>query len=166
MEQSAGQGYPFAEYKMGCYYLYGLEGVVAMNNEKATEWLTKAVDNNYPYAMLEMGDYYLYNFGETGERAKAFDYYRRAAEQDCVSEGLGLCYEYGFGTEVNEGEAFKYYLKAAGDGQRDAQYELGNCYLTGKGVDKNETLAMEWFEKAADNGHVMAQKITGRRRRK
>jgi TPR repeat protein len=153
MELSANQGYSYAEYKMGCYYLYGLEGGVAVNNEKATEWLAKAVDNKYPYAMIEMGDYYLYNFGGTGEQAKAFDYYRKAAEQDCVNEGLGLCYEFGFGTEVNEGEAFKYYLKASEDGYSRAKYNTGLCYYFGYGVKENYGEAYRWFNDAANEEH-------------
>lgn len=153
MEQSASQGYPYAEYKVGCYYLYGLEGAVTSNYEKALEWLSKAVGDGYPYAMLEMGDYYLYNYDGTDEQAKAFDYYRQAAEQECVNEGIGLCYEYGFGVEINEGEAFKYYLKASEDGYIRAKYNAGLCYYFGYGVKENFGEAYRWFNDAANEEH-------------
>ncbi|MDR1161533.1 MAG: sel1 repeat family protein [Tannerellaceae bacterium] len=156
MEQSANLGYAYAEYKMGCYYLYGLEGAIAKHNEKAVEWLTKATDKNHPYAMIEMGDYYLYNVGGSGEQAKAFDYYLKAAGQGCVNEGLGVCYEYGFGVEVNEGEAFKYYLKASEDGYVRAKYYAGICYYFGYGVKENFGEAYRWFNDAANEEHIAA----------
>ncbi len=155
MLQSAENGYPYAQYKVGCYYLYGLDGIQT-DYEKAVEWFTKAVDNDYPYAMLEMGDYYLYNYGGTDERAKAYEYYVKAAENDVVNEGLGLCLEYGYGVESNEGEAFKYYLKAAEDDYVRGKYNVALCYYFGYGVKENRNEAYRWFNDASNEEHTGA----------
>ena len=149
MLQAAEQDYAYAQYKVGCYYAYGLENVES-DSKKAIEWLMKAAEQDYPHALLEIGNYYLYDYDEIGEEEKAFEYYQRAAQQDFVNEGLGLCYDYGYGVEENEAEAFKYYLKAAEDGYTRAKFNVGRCYYFGNGVKENYNEAFRWFCDAAD----------------
>ncbi len=161
MQQSAGLGYEYGEYKLGCYYLYGLEGV-NIDYDKAVEWLTKAAEKDYPYAMLEMGDFYLYDYAGKDEQAKAYSYYEKAAEQDVINEGLGLCYEYGFGVERNDAEAFKYYLKAAEDEYVRGKYNAALCYYFGYGVKENFNEAYRWFNEAAQQQHTGAVYYKGK----
>ena len=71
------------------------------------EWYEKAVANEIPMAMLRMGEYYLYDYDSLNESEKAFAYFKKAAEYEWYSEGLGICYEMGIGVEDNETEAFK-----------------------------------------------------------
>lgn len=153
MKASAEKGLPYAEYKTGYYYMYGLEGV-PVDYKEAVDWLTKAGDDDYPYASLELGDFYLYDFGESGEQEKAYAFYEKAARQDCVNEGLGLCLENGWGVEANEGEAFKYYLKAAEDGYIRAMFYTGLAYYFGTGVKQNYPEAFRWFNDAANQEHI------------
>lgn len=155
MKQAAERDYPYAQYKTGCYYMYGLEGV-PVNYPEAVAWHTQAIENDYPYSMLELGDYYLYDYEQKDEQAKAYPLYERAARQGCVNEGLGICLEYGYGVETNEGESFKYYLKAAEDGYVRAMHYTGLCYYFGTGVKENNSEAFRWFNEAAGNGNIGA----------
>lgn len=153
MKASAEKGFPYAEYKTGYYYMYGLEGV-AVDYKEALHWLTKASESDYPYAWLELGDFYLYDFDGREEQEKAYAYYEKAARQDCVNEGLGLCLENGWGVEANEGEAFKYYLKAAEDGYIRAMFYTGLAYYFATGVKQNYPEAFRWFNDASNEGHI------------
>lgn len=148
MKRAAGQDQAYAQYRLGYYYMYGLEHLPA-DYTQALHWLQRAADNGQPDALLELGDYYLYDYEDKGEQPKAYPYYRKAAELDCVNDGLGLCLEYGYGVEVNEGEAFKYYLKGAEDGFIRAMFRVGLCYYYGTGVKENKREAFRWFSEAA-----------------
>ena len=57
------------------------------------EWYEKAEANEIPMAMLRMGEYYLYDYDSLNESEKAFAYFKKAAEYEWYSEGLGICYE-------------------------------------------------------------------------
>ncbi len=151
MTRAAEQGYPYAQYKLGYYYYYGL---TEQDIEKGLEWFNRAYGQGYPYAALMLGDYYLYNHGNEGEYSKAFDYYKYAESQDCISEGLGICYEYGLGVDENNTEAFKYYSLAAERGYTAAKYRLGLCYKYGTGTTENPEQAFYWFSQAAEDEHT------------
>ena len=115
MMKAAEQDYGYAQFKMGDYYFFGC-GPCLEDNKKAMEWYEKAVANEIPMAMLRMGEYYLYDYDSLNESEKAFAYFKKAAEYEWYSEGLGICYEMGIGVEDNETEAFKYYTLAADNG--------------------------------------------------
>lgn len=153
IKQAAEQDLPDAQYRLGYYYMYGLEPIPA-DYTQALHWLRLAADHGQPYALLELGDYYLYDYEEIQERWKAYPYYRKAAELDCVNDGLGICLEYGYGVEVNEREAFNYYLKGAGSGFLGAMFRVGVCYYYGTGVKENKREAFRWFNQAAGEGEV------------
>lgn len=162
MKQAA-EEVPYAQYRLGYYYMYGLEHQ-PVDYAEALKWLALAAENEQPYAMLELGDYYLYDYESKGEQSKAYPYYQQAAEQDCVNEGLGICLEYGYGVETNEGEAFKYYLKAAEDGYLRAMYRAGLCYYYGTGVKENKNEAFRWFNEAAGHDEIASIYYKGKMR--
>ncbi|WP_128331470.1 tetratricopeptide repeat protein [Apibacter sp. HY039] len=149
---AAEQGYPFAQYKVGCYYYYGL---IENNREKALEWLSISCQSGYPYAALFLGDYYLYD-AET-DNNKAFEYYCIAEENGIVSEGLGVCYEYGIGVDENSQEAFRWYKFAAEKGSIGSKYRLGLAYKYGMGTEENLAESFVWFQDAAQEGNFHAQ---------
>lgn len=161
MKAAAEGGYTYAEYKTGCYYLYGLEGVPT-DYPEAFKWLSLAAESDYPHALLELGDFYLYDYEGKEEYEKAYSFYERAARQEVVNEGLGVCLEYGYGTEINEGEAFKYYLKAAEDGYIRGMNYTALCYYYGTGVKENYPEAYRWFNDAANQGHITATYFKGK----
>lgn len=161
MAQAAELGYGYAQYKMGDYYFFGY-GPCLEDNKKAVEWYEKAVENDIAMAMLRMGDYYLYDYDSLNESEKAFAFYKKAAEFEWYSEGLGICYEMGIGVEDNETEAFKYYTLAADNGNAMSMYRTGLCYYNGVGVKENYAEAYRWFADAAGNENIGAAYYLGK----
>ncbi len=161
MKRAAELQYTYAEYKTGCYYVYGMEGV-PVDYPEGFKWLIKAAESDYPYANLELGDYFLYDYEGKEEYERAYPYYVKAAQNEVINEGLGVCLEYGYGTEVNEGEAFKYYLKGAEDGYIRAMYYVALCYYYGTGVKENYPEAFRWFNDAANQGHNLGVYYKGK----
>ncbi|MBZ4190129.1 tetratricopeptide repeat protein [Niabella beijingensis] len=159
MERAAGFNYVYAQYATGRYYLHGY---VQVNSAKGLEWLEKAAAYEYPYALLELGDYYMFDYDRVEQYDKAFDYYRRAKEQQVYSDGLGLCYEYGIGVETAPATAFNEYTLAAEYGNSNAKYRLGRCYYDGFGTDKNLETAFRWFGESANEGNDHAKLYLGR----
>lgn len=155
MQQAAEKEYTYGQYKLGTYYYYGLKEV---DLEKAKYWFEKSNEQGYPYSALMLGDFYLYNIEGKDEPdyGKSFQYYKQAADQGVVSEGIGVCYEYGFGVEANETEAFKYYTLAAAENYVPAKYRLGLCYKYGTGTSINMVEAYRWLSDAAQNGNIYA----------
>lgn len=154
MTRAADSGYPYAQYKVGYYYHYGL---IETDLGKAIEWYNKAYNQGYPYAAIMLGEYYLYNHGDDRDYDKAFAYFKFAEENDCITEGIGLCYEYGLGVEANETQAFKYYHLAAEEDYTSAKYRLGLCYKYGTGTTENMEEAYNWLSEAAEDGNLNAQ---------
>lgn len=150
MMKAAAQEYAYAQYKTGYYYMYGY-GNLETDYAKAIEWYEKAIANDNIQALIEMGDYYLYDYDRLGQFDKAFPYYRKALDDDLVTEGLGICFACGYGTEKNEAEAFKYYLMAAEDGYTRAMYRTALCYYKGWGIKENPEEAYRWMADAARN---------------
>jgi len=159
MERAAGLNYVYAQYATGRYYMHGY---VQPDSAKGLEWLEKAAAVEYPYALLELGDYYMFDYDRVEQYDKAFDYYRRAKDQQVYSDGLGLCYEYGIGTETAPAAAFNEYTLAAEYGNSNAKYRLGRCYYDGFGTDKNLEAAFRWFGESAHEGNDHAKVYLGR----
>lgn len=155
MKQAADLNYGYAQFKMGDYNLFSY-GPCLEDNKQAVEWYKKAIENEVPIAMIRMGEYYLYDYDQLNESEKAFDYFKKAAEYEWYSEGLGICYEMGIGVEDSETEAFKYYTLAANSGNVTSMYRTGLCYYNGVGVKENYAEAYRWFNDAAGNENIPA----------
>lgn len=158
MEKAAENGIPYAQYKLGYYYYFG---IVEADMEKGLEWLRKAHENGSPLAALTLGDHYLYSRGDEDDNAEGFSYYKSAEKQGYVSEGIGLCYQYGIGVEQNYTEAFKYYNMAADLGYTSAKYRVGLCHKYGNGTVKSMSEAYGWLLQAAEEGNSNAQYEVG-----
>jgi TPR repeat protein len=154
MAYAAEQNHPFAQYKLGIYYYYGM---VEQNMEKGLEYLEKAYENGSEYAAAALGDHFMYNGNENTDRDNAFQYYKYAAEHDYITEGVGLCYQYGIGVEQNATEAFKYYSIAADRDYTAAKYRLGLCYKHEIGTSENLAEAYGWLLAAAEEDHRTAE---------
>jgi eukaryotic-like serine/threonine-protein kinase len=93
---------------------------------------------------------------------RAFDWYRKSANQGYVKAefNLAVMYDNGEGTPPNKAEAFNWYYRAAEKNYASAQLDVGLIYRNGmNGVTKDEQLARQWLGKAAasDNPEI-AQK--------
>jgi len=153
MEKAAMKNISFAQYKLGIYYYYEFP---EYDLEKAKEWFIRASETDYAYADLYLGDIYLY-YSQNNDEAKAYYHYKKAAANDCYSEGLGVCYYYGYGTESDEQEAFKAFLKGAQANYTKAKYYLARCYKDGEGVTANLQEAYKWMEEASEAEYAPAQ---------
>lgn len=161
IRRAAGLGDGLAQLKLGDYCLLGFD-TQQEDPAQALTWYTQAADCGLPAALLRLGDYYLYDYGQSGEKPKAFAYYREAASKGICNEGLGLCYELGIGTPQDAVEAFNAYRQAAEDGVPQAMYRLGLCYANGYGIVQNDKEARRWLRQAADAGSEAALKMLER----
>lgn len=159
MTAAAEIGFGYAQYKLGCYYLYayGLEKDV----ELAKYWLEKANENGSALAMLTLGDYYLYGYEEDQPYDLAFPYYQKAEELGYVSEGLGICYQFAIGVERDEQKAFQFYKIAVERGYDAAYFRLGLCYYYGIGTEKDYVEAVYYLREVADRGNLEAASYVG-----
>lgn len=149
---------PYAQYKLGYYYYFGL---VEVDMAKGLEWLHKAYANGSPLAAILLGDHCLYARADEDDRTESFHYYKAAEEQGYVSEGIGLCYQYGIGVEQNQAEAFKYFNQAADLGYASAKYQVGLCHMNGIGTVKSMSEAYCWLLQSAEAGNINAQYDVG-----
>ncbi len=122
-------------------------------------WETAARAKN-GYGAWLIGTCYENGIGRTKDPAKAFLYYKQAAERgfDVAENEVGLCYLKGNGVEKNFSEALAWFRKAAQKGRPSGLYNVGRCYENGFGVSPNIAEAKKWYEKAAATGYIPAQK--------
>ncbi|WP_243832664.1 tetratricopeptide repeat protein [Myroides indicus] len=160
MSAAAEAGIGYAQYKIGCYYTYGM--LENSDIEVGKEWFEQASHNGSPLAMLALGDYYLYGYGQEKEYEKALPYYQMAEERNYLSEGIGICYQFGLGVEKDENKAFNYYKEAASRGYGAASFRLGLCYLYGNGTPEDTIEAFFHLREAADAGNMDAAGYVGK----
>ncbi|MDR2563533.1 MAG: hypothetical protein LBC98_06270 [Prevotellaceae bacterium] len=158
MSLAAEQNVHYAQYKLGCYYYYGLG---EQDMERGLAYLHAAYDNGSPLAALIIGDHHLYARQEGLDFRESFRYYKFAEERGYLSEGLGLCYRYGVGTEENEAEAFKIFSIAANRGYTAAKYNLALCHKQGYGTPLSQSEAYLWMLQAAEEENRNAEYEVG-----
>ncbi|RGB35810.1 hypothetical protein C1646_758914, partial [Rhizophagus diaphanus] len=119
------------------------------NYEKSVCYLQKAAENGCKFAQFNLGGCYQLGHGVRKDIRKAFELYKRSAEQEYINAQSQLIYYYGYGlgTEINRVKAFELVKIIADKGFKHAQYLLGLHYRTGEGVDKDEIKAFNLFEK-------------------
>ena len=108
--------------------------------------------------MNNLGDCYYNGEGTDQDYKKAFEWFKKGAEEGNASamSNLGCCYYKGKGTDKNYSNAFEWYKKAAEQGNADAMNRLGDCYKSGEGTDKDESKALKWYKKGAEQGNAYA----------
>lgn len=90
---------------------------------------------------------------------KAFEYYKKSAEQGYApaQARLGLLYNFGAGVTKDLKQAILWCRKAAEQGDVSGQNFLGIMYANGEGVAKDLMQAAYWYQKAAEQGVASAQ---------
>ncbi len=123
-------------------------------------------------AQVWLAGAYYYANGVERDYSKAFEWYKKAAEQEeyliqhyILAKTLAEMYEKGEGVEKNIDEAHKWYLKVfeyckkkAEQGDYNAQYHLAEMYEKGKGVEKNINEAIKWYQKVVEVGERSSYK--------
>jgi len=124
--------------------------------------LQKAKDGDAA-SQNNVGDAYYNGKGVSKDYKKAFEWFRKAAEQgyEYGCYNVGHAYETGNGVKQDYSQAFKWYLKAAEQGFAKAQYAIGRLYDLGLGVTQDYSQAFKWYLKAANQGHPIAQEQVG-----
>ncbi|CAI2164472.1 8382_t:CDS:2 [Funneliformis geosporum] len=187
----------FELYKMAANKGYNIaQNCVDIDEIKTFEYYKKSAEKEYVDAQFQLAYCYNKGFGTRINKLKAFELYRisagkgyrmgvqkdetkafelfkRSAEQECLNAQfeLGFCYDEGIGTEINKLKAFELYKMAADkenntaqcnlgyfyENSEDVHYYLGNFYMLGMGVEKDEAIAFEYYKKSAEKGYSIAQ---------
>ena len=94
-------------------------------------------------------------------RKKAFEWFRKAAEQGLppAQFNLGNSYRLGEGVKMDKSRAVGWYRKAAEQGMAEAQCNLALCYSDGEGVERDAETFMYWLDKSAAQDSEMAATI-------
>ncbi|WP_293955997.1 MULTISPECIES: tetratricopeptide repeat protein [unclassified Sphingobacterium] len=106
-----------------------------------------------------LGMCYEFGIGIEAQPAKAFEYYKQAAErgnQEAIYR-LGRCLYFGIGTEIDKTAAYSQFIEVAQQGNIYACYFVGLQLLDGEGVPTDLHDGIEWLMKAADADHADAQ---------
>lgn len=93
----------------------------------------------------------------TKDRAKAFELYKKAANQGHAESqtNLAIMYQEGEVVRQNISEYIKWLKSAASQKETRAQALLGVAYEFGnQGLNKDYAIAKEWYGKSCDNGNV------------
>lgn len=119
-------------------YQLGLKYLNEQNQERALFWIEKAANQGLADAQTHLGlllEPSPYSFGEEADKkAKAaFEWYKKAAEQNHALGMICLAQAYGFGsgTERNEAKAKEWYQKAVDTKNPEAQYLVGDMLING-----------------------------------
>lgn len=139
--QSAEQGDVSAQYNLGVLY--------STDQELPDE--TPKMDRGVLYFEV--------NPRAKSNMQKAFDWYKKAAEQghEASQLNLGVMYNQGRGVKQDYKEAAHWYEKASAQGNAKAQLNLGILYDQGLGMKKDIIKAAEYYRKAAEHGIRDAQ---------
>jgi TPR repeat protein len=178
--REANAGNSNAQYDIGAMYQNG-RGVAA-SRDSAIEWYRKAAAQNNQKAIsrlnliqsnelrfnktlalagggdmesqYDLGNMYMEGIGVDIDKAKAVNWYGKAAAQgyEKAQYKLGLIYYEESSPERDIPLAFTFFNEAAEKGYPAAQYYLGKMFASGQGVKRNYEAALQWYSKAVDGG--------------
>ncbi|KAF4134064.1 Sel1 repeat [Phytophthora infestans] len=146
---------------------------VAKNLRKAVELYTQAANLHCAVAMTCLGQMHFAGNGTEKDLLVAEKWLELASSagdiEACYQLGLLMCEKEAHVNDPQQSDEFLSlarvrFTQAAGQGHRDAQYELGVFHETGRGggCEPNESEAATWYTKAADQGHTAAEASLGR----
>lgn len=101
-----------------------------------------------------LGVWYLRGIGTEQNNQFAFEWFQKAAEQDCTFAflNIGDFYQKGIYVGVDHRKAVQYYKEGAVRNHYGCQYRLGECYLKGKGVNVDKNMAFSLFMESSLQG--------------
>lgn len=125
--------------------------------EKFHDELPKAEQGD-PASQYKVGEMYEKGKGAVKDRAKALEWYTKAAEQGETKAAYKLGYFYlkGLGTSKDYEQANTWLKRAAEKGYVRAYYYLGEIYENGHGVLQDYDEATKWYKLALQGGFGMA----------
>ncbi|KAL4125202.1 hypothetical protein PRIC2_008787 [Phytophthora ramorum] len=145
---------------------------VAKNLQRAIELYKQAADLGCAPAMTCLGQMHFTGKGIEKDILIAEKWFERASSggeiEACHQLGLLMCEKAAHLKDTRQSDellavAHIRFAQAAGQGHRDAQFELGYFHEYGRGgCESNEKEAATWYGKAADQGHTGAEASLGR----
>lgn len=136
-----------------CYALLRRDSL----NEEIAKLYLQAADLGYAPAQNSLGDCYYNGVGVEKNIERAFEWYRKAAEQG-LSEAqynLARC----FGNHAKK-LMFVWMKRAADQAHPKALYKVGEFYEYGRGVEPNRQQAKNYYAKSEEKGYSPASKKT------
>lgn len=135
------------------YYLEGDKDVdIPPQPEKAAGIWKQGAEHNYPVHQR----FYADQLKEAGDKAGAFEWYKRAAENGELAAYyyVGHAYEKGEGVEKNESEAVRWYESRLSQGMNvGCANALGAMYYNGTGVQQDYAKAFQLISWAYGQGN-------------
>ncbi|MGE0211988.1 MAG: tetratricopeptide repeat protein [Parvibaculaceae bacterium] len=146
--------------------------------DKARKHLEAAVENGNVVANWYLGHIWRLGLGVQVDQAKAFDCYRKVAEDydpseprpgvlDIMVDSIVRVADYyrdgdaAAGIRADPQRAFQLYNAAVGYAHPGAQFGLGSMYLKGSWVNRNTNQALRWLTLAARKRYAPAQALLG-----
>jgi len=126
-------------------------------NEEIAKLYTQAADLGYAPAQNAIGDCYYDGKGVEKSIEKAFEWYKKAADQGlCEAQyNLARLFERHY-----KKLAFIWMKRASDQSHVKALYKVGEYYEFGRGVESDYELARKAYSKAEEKGHEGASKKT------
>ncbi len=157
LRAAAEQGDADAQFELGGWYDYGLEGVL-QDDAQAVAWYREAADQGLAEAQYTLGNMYRTGRGVPQDFTQAVEWYREAADQGLAEAqfNLGNMYRTGQGVPQDDVEAHRWRSLAASraTGDRQKEYAAARDQLakrmTPAQLAEAQRLAREWqaaFEK-------------------
>src|SRR5207248_879676 len=94
--------------------------------DKVHYWYRKATEDDNKVALYNLGKFYELGQGVYKNEIRAFELYKKSADQGFIKAQykLGYCYDHGIGVDIDKEKAFELYEIAAKEENCDAQYSL------------------------------------------
>lgn len=133
---------------------------LASDNSYQERLLFNAYDKNKASDQVSIGKRYFNGDVFPKDYKKAFQWYKKAADQNDIQGILKVaeCYKNGFGVDKDNQQAVNYLEKAAQKNNKEAMIAVSKMYVDGDGIPKNMNRGLYWKEKLAYNGDYDAQK--------
>ena len=154
------EAYDEEDNKESAYWLGFYYRDIEKDIPEAIEWFEKsAEENDDEYALNCLGEIYRNGIGIKRNLARAYDYFKKAANAGLADAQnyLGLMFANGEHVQQDSWKAVKWYQKAVDQGHTIAKYNLARCYYYGNGVEEDEDYAEYLLQEAADEGFEAAR---------
>ena len=117
------------------------------------------IDDAYQGDAIEQYNLARYYYSNPETKAKAYEWYQKAANQGIAKAqyNLGVMYSNGESVPQDYAKAHEWYQKAADQGLSAAQDMLEINYFNGERVHLNDPKTHELYQKAANQGDAKAQ---------
>ena len=155
LEEAAQKNVAEALLLLGDYFFFDYDQLEEY--DKGFDYYTRA--EKLGYLTEGIGMCYEFGVGVEVHPAKAFGYYKQAAERgnQQASYRLARCYYFGIGTEIDKAASFGYFMEVAQQGNVYASYFVAVQLLEGDGIPMDLRDGVEWLMKAAEADHADAQ---------